>query len=70
MLIGHLSTRHFYDLRLVANFATLLVWISNMAQVRYSHPDVADFLTKKQTTDRDLAADWAQLEELYNKKQV
>ncbi|XP_030029798.2 26S proteasome non-ATPase regulatory subunit 13 [Manduca sexta] len=39
-----------------------------MASVKFAVVDVNDFLTKKQSTEPDLAADWAKLEELYNKK--
>ncbi|CAG9135074.1 unnamed protein product [Plutella xylostella] len=36
--------------------------------VKFAVVDVNDFLTKKQTNEPSLAADWAKLEELYNKK--
>lgn len=39
-----------------------------MATVKFAVVDVGDFLSKKQATEPDLAADWANLEELYNKK--
>lgn len=39
-----------------------------MATVKFAVVDVGDFLAKKQATEPDLAADWANLEELYNKK--
>ncbi|CAB3233500.1 unnamed protein product [Arctia plantaginis] len=39
-----------------------------MAAVKFAVIDVNDFLTRKQTTEPDLASDWAKLEELYNKK--
>lgn len=39
-----------------------------MATVKFAVIDVNDFLTRKQTTEPDLASDWAKLEELYNKK--
>ncbi|CAK1546555.1 unnamed protein product [Leptosia nina] len=39
-----------------------------MASVKFAVIDVNDFLSKKQASDPDLAADWAKLEELYNKK--
>lgn len=38
------------------------------ATVKFAVIDVNDFLSKKQTADPELAADWAKLEELYNKK--
>lgn len=41
-----------------------------MATVKFAVVDVGDFLAKKQASEPDLAADWANLEELYNKKQV
>lgn len=53
----------------VTNFIPLQVtktW--KMATVKFAVIDVTDFLSKKQTTEPDLAADWAKLEELYNKK--
>lgn len=39
-----------------------------MASVKFAVIDVNDFLSKKQAAEPDLAADWAKLEELYNKK--
>lgn len=39
-----------------------------MAAVKFAVIDVNDFLSKKQSAEPDLAADWAKLEELYNKK--
>ncbi|XP_026483505.1 26S proteasome non-ATPase regulatory subunit 13 [Vanessa tameamea] len=39
-----------------------------MASVKFAVVDVNDFLSKKQTAEPELAADWAKLEELYNKK--
>ncbi|XP_072948599.1 26S proteasome non-ATPase regulatory subunit 13 [Epargyreus clarus] len=39
-----------------------------MASVKFAVLDVNNYLTTKQTTEPELAADWAQLEELYNKK--
>ncbi|KAM3956050.1 26S proteasome non-ATPase regulatory subunit 13-like [Aphomia sociella] len=39
-----------------------------MAAVKFAVVDVNDFLSKKQSAEPDLAADWAKLEELYNKK--
>lgn len=39
-----------------------------MASVKFAVIDVNDFLTKKQAAEPNLAADWAKLEELYNKK--
>ncbi|NP_001040331.1 26S proteasome non-ATPase regulatory subunit 13 [Bombyx mandarina] len=39
-----------------------------MATVKFAVIDVSDFLTKKQASEPALAADWAKLEELYNKK--
>ncbi|KAJ0183029.1 hypothetical protein K1T71_001005 [Dendrolimus kikuchii] len=39
-----------------------------MASVKFAVIDVNDFLTKKQSADPELAADWSKLEELYNKK--
>ncbi|CAH2056042.1 unnamed protein product, partial [Iphiclides podalirius] len=39
-----------------------------MASVKFAIVDVNDFLSKKQAADPELAADWAKLEELYNKK--
>ncbi|CAH4034110.1 26S proteasome non-ATPase regulatory subunit 13 [Pieris brassicae] len=39
-----------------------------MASVKFAVIDVNDFLSKKQSSEPELAADWAKLEELYNKK--
>ncbi|XP_059046792.1 26S proteasome non-ATPase regulatory subunit 13 isoform X2 [Achroia grisella] len=39
-----------------------------MASVKFAVVDVNDYLSKKQSTELDLAAEWAKLEELYNKK--
>lgn len=39
-----------------------------MASVKFAVIDVGDFLTKKQSAEPELAADWSKLEELYNKK--
>ncbi|XP_063545635.1 26S proteasome non-ATPase regulatory subunit 13 [Cydia strobilella] len=39
-----------------------------MATVKFAVIDVNDFLSKKQAAEPALAADWANLEELYNKK--
>lgn len=39
-----------------------------MAAVKFAVIDVNDFLSKKQAAEPDIAADWAKLEELYNKK--
>lgn len=39
-----------------------------MASVKFSLIDVDDFLSKKQAAEPELSADWAKLEELYNKK--
>ncbi|CAG4967687.1 26S proteasome non-ATPase regulatory subunit 13 [Colias croceus] len=39
-----------------------------MASVKFAVIDVNDYLSKKQAAEPDLAADWAKLEELYNKK--
>ncbi|CAK1592818.1 unnamed protein product [Parnassius mnemosyne] len=39
-----------------------------MASVKFAVVDANDFLSKKQAADPELAADWAKLEELYNKK--
>ncbi|CAH0404395.1 unnamed protein product [Chilo suppressalis] len=39
-----------------------------MASVKFAVVDVNDFLSKKQAAEPDIAADWAKLEELYNKK--
>lgn len=40
----------------------------NMATVKFAVVDANDFLSKKQTSDPELATDWAKLEEFYNKK--
>lgn len=41
-----------------------------MASVKFAIVDANDYLSKKQAADPELAADWAKLEELYNKKYV
>lgn len=41
-----------------------------MAAVKFAVIDVNDFLSKKQSSEPELASDWAKLEELYNKKWV
>lgn len=45
---------------------TKQIW--KMASVKFAILDVNDFLSKKQAADPNIAADWAKLEELYNKK--
>lgn len=43
--------------------------IYKMASPAVQHPNVSDYLSKKQKeSNQDLASDWAEIEELHNKK--
>lgn len=57
-----------FSLQITSEVQTIIVKICKMASVKFAVVDVGDFLSKKQAAEPDLAADWAKLEELYNKK--